>query len=110
MDRHRDGQSRKGSLTSTSTGAPAAPSTRDVRARTRTGGRPPSMSGPAARVAAWRGGYLQVSVLVRAPPAGVVKVRLPPDSQVTVPSGFFFTYLYSTAAFGGRSTVARQTG
>lgn len=54
--------------------------------------------------------YFQVSLLVRVPEAGVVKVRLPPDSQVTVPSGFFLRYLYSTAVFGGRFSVARQTG
>ncbi len=42
-----------------------------------------------------------MSLSVRVPVDGVKTVRLSPFSQVTVPSGFFFRYLYCTVVFGG---------
>jgi hypothetical protein len=52
----------------------------------------------------------QLSFRVSVEPVPVLAVRFDEPSQVTVPSGFFLTYLYWMAVFFGSHTVVDQTG
>jgi hypothetical protein len=75
-----------------------------ARSRTRNRERP-----KCARCARKERVYLQLSLSVAFPVAGVSQLQLGPDAQVISPP-FFLMYLYSTVVLVGNSTVTLSPG